>query len=366
MNKILTPPETTVFTADERHAFVDAMSLADDATVRRTIQAPDDILLDEQCRLVSNQFAFEQLALSQLCKYIATGLYTLVADIAGIRQTKRTYDLAVSIPVAVGVINACMRLRFRAVDGICGRDMIQNYQAQSVEGVVGQRYQLLPNHHLFEAVNEMVAAHTTPMEYHYGVLAGRRMAVYFITKEPVATTADGLVYAGCYFSNSEAGECAVRGATILQLGDCRCMNTLKHVSHAGKDFTKRLTNMIGGVLRTWDCTVSVGAGLGKRLQDSVTFLTPKNTINSAVKERLRAYILQYVETNIADELVRRIIYMGADGAFVPRRIKTAEIANRRVRDVAYVLMRAGRGRHPDVSERLERAAFGVVTGKLKL
>ncbi len=368
MNKMLATPERHEYNAGQFEQFLELLQDVDQHTVRMTIGAVSDIELDEGGRLKNGGFTLAPLAIQQICKQVSKGLWSLAADIAGVNRSSRAYDSAVSIPMAARIINDCIALRFRAADGICGRDMIQNHTTRVVEGVVGPRYQLLPNHQLLEAVKEMMDSHEVPMKFHAGLLIGRRMAVSFLTEDPLVETDDGPMFGGAYFSNSEAGECGVRGATTLQIGHTlRCMNRLRHIAHSGKDFLKRLNTMLGSVLYSWEATVSVAKQSVEVMAKELNVLTPdRRRISSAARARLQSKITDYVDKSLAVDMVRKAIFMGADGTHVPSIVHANEIANRRVRDVVITLMRTAFGQYPEIRERLERAAFDILAKKIHL
>jgi len=368
MNKMLATPERHEFLPHQFDEFLELLRDMDQRTVRMTIGAASDIELDEGGRLKNGGFTLAPLAIQQICKQVSKGLWSLAADIAGVNRSSRAYDSAVSVPMAARIINDCIALRFRAADGICGRDMIQNHTTRVVDGVVGPRYQLLPNHQLLGAVKEIMDSHEVPMKFHAGLLVGRRMAVSFLTEDPLVETDDGPMFGGAYFSNSEAGECGVRGATILQIGHTlRCMNRLRHIAHSGKDFLKRLGTMLGSVLNSWEDTVRVAKQTPDVLALELSLLTPGGTqVSRAVRAHMQTRITDYVDKSLAVDVVRKAIFMGADGTYVPATVRADEIATRRVRDVVITLMRTAFGQYPDIRERLERAAFDILAKKVHL
>jgi len=365
MNKMLATPERYEFHAEEFDPFIELLRDFDQHTVRMTIGDAEDIELDANGQLKNGDFQLAPLAIKQICRQVSKGLWSLAADIAGEHRSARAYDSACSVPLAARIINDCVKLRFRAADGIAGRDMIQNHLTRVVDGVVGPRYQLLPNHQLLEAAKEMLESHAVPMKFHYGLLVGRRMAVSFLTEDPIADTADGPMHGGAYFSNSEAGECGVRGAATLQIGHTlRCMAKLRHLSHSGKDFIKRLSRLLGSVLHSWDKTVEVAKRAEGVMAKKINFLAPDDKVSKAARIRIQTALTEYMDKSLADDVVRKVIFMGADGTHVPRSVSAHEIATRKVRDVAVTLMREAYGQYPEIREGLERAAFDIIAEKI--
>lgn len=367
MNKILAGTHRREFTAEQFNEFVELLRDIDMRTVRVPIREAVDVALTEEGKTVKGEFAFSMLAMQQLCGYISKGLWTLVADIAGVYPSTRSFESTLSVPLAAQIINRCAALRFRARDGLMDRDMIQNHQTRTIDGIVGPRYCLLPNHQLLEAVTEMAAGHDTPMQFYSGMLIDRRMIAVFRTAAPLVSIPDGDVYGGAYFVNSEAGECAVHGATLLHVGPrLRCLNKIKQLRHFGNDFLKRLHTMLAATMQTWDNTVATAQTAADTLATPIKLVTPDGKLSKAARVKLKSMFSNYVESPVASEAVRRVIFMGADGTEVPRRTPAAEIAKRRVRDIVITAMKLADGNYPDVRESLERAAFDVLAGKTKL
>lgn len=367
MNKMLAIPERKAFTAPQFEEFIDLLREMDQHTVRMTISDVADIELDEGGHLKNGGFTLAPLAFQQVCRQVSKGLWSLASDIAGFNSGVRSFDDAISVPLAARIVNDCIKLRFRAHDGLTGRDMIQDHAARVVDGIVGPRYQLLPNHQLLEAVDDMLKDHEVPMYFYAGTLVGRRMSVVYLTRDPLRIADDGPIYGGAYFANSEAGECAVRGATILQIGSTmRCMNKLRHLNHSGKDFIKRLSHMLSVTMLTWEKTVEVAQRAPEVMAQELPLLTPEQKVSKAARQKLQTALAEYVDKSVASDVVRKVIYMGADGTHVPRNVSASEIATRCVRDAVHVIMRAADGQYPEVQESLERAAFDILSGKAKI
>jgi|GEM_PF-5496303 len=367
---MLAIPERHEFLAHEFDAFIELLRDIDQHTTRTLISHVDSVKLDGDSihfRLLANGAAFSPLAIRQLCSHVSKGLWSLAADIAGVHRSANAYDSATSIHQAIGIINDCLELRFRAPDGLCGRDIIQNHKSGVVDGIVGPRYQLLPNHQLLEAVKEMMDSHEVPMQFYEGLLVGRRMAVTFLTEEPLVELDDGPLYGGAYFSNSEAGECGVRGATILQIGHTlRCMNKLRHLAHSGKDFIKRLGSTLAGVLHSWESTALVAKQAAEVMAKPLDLLNADDKLNKAKRTRMQTKLTKYIDKSLAEDVLRKAIFMGVEGTFVPNSVTAADIAKRQVRDVVIMLMRDADGQYPEIREKLERTAFDVLAKRVQL
>jgi hypothetical protein len=213
----------------------------------------------------------------------------------------------------------------------------------------------------------MLDNHDTPMRFHEAITVGRRLSVVFLTEEPIGETEDGPIFGGGYFSNSEAGECGVRGTAIVQLdGDLRGLAKLHHLAHSGRDFLNRLSTMLNKVLMDWELVVGVAGQAQQIFEQPLKLLSSDRTVSKSKRARLRHKVAGYVDKSLAEEVVRKVIFMGADGDYVPAFVNWQEINNRRLRDLTLVLMHEAHGQYPSVREQLETAAFDVLAGKLHL
>lgn len=291
MNKICLTARSRVrkFPADKYDEFVRVLETLDETTLRQTINQPSDVLLDDRGRLQCNGFTLTPLAMSQLCTHVARGLHSLATDIAGENRSARGYDHAVSVPVAARIINECIKLRFSAPDGLLGRDMIQNHRDREVEGIVGPRYRYLPSSQLLTGATDMLESHDVPMTFSGGELRGRRMCVTYLSQDTLGRTpSGGHLLGGAYFTNSEAGECGVRGALMLSLGttSLRCLAPFNRISHVGRTFTKRLGRMLGSVLSRWEGLSSAAAAANTRLAVPLELLDDNDRLKKSRRSKI--------------------------------------------------------------------------------
>jgi len=370
MNKLLAAHTLQEFNRLELDDFMETLQDVDQSTVRTSINSAQDIKLSPEWRLVSNGFKLSLLAAKQLCNHVARGLWPLAADIGGLQRTARGYDNAISAPMAANIVNGCAILRFNAVEGICGRDMVVNHATRTVDGIIGPRYRLLPHHQLIDAVIETLPSCTTPLEFHSSRLWDRRMTATFMSVEHLVAIEPDLVFGGLCITNSEAGECGIRCSLMLDFGDgLRCLARPRHIAHSGKDFGRRLGRLLGGVLSPeWWAYMSSSAELAKHVLKTPLELldTAEKKISSTKRTRLKMLLADYVDKGIATSLVRQIIYMGADGKEIPQTVSATEIKERTMRDVVFTLMRAAQHQYSDTRERLQRAAFDFLTRSIRI
>jgi len=372
MNKIepvemVEQPASRTFSTGELAVLRTQLEEMDQHTIRVPISAPSDIELDGTCCLKESGFRLSPLALQHICKYTARGLWSLTTDIGGATRTARSFDQVISVPLAAQLINSCTKLRFRAVDGICGRHMIQDHLTKTVDGVVGPRYHLLPNHQLLCSAIELMADHEIPMVFHSGELIGRRMSLTFLASKAIGQLATGEhLFGGCYLTNSEAGECGVRGALVLQVAgtQMRCQAPMRRIAHAGKKFMMRLGRMLTAVLGRWEALKETAQDTAHLSDPLMTFTGGK--LDTGRRRRIESRLAKNMDTALAEHAMRQALFMGAEGTVVPKSVTQREIACRTVRDLFIILMRLADGQYPDVREALERTAFEVLNKKIQL
>lgn len=358
------PQPVLTFNASEYDKLLNHLQLIDQSTTMITLNYPEEIHFRVDGRLASNGFTVSNLALRQLCHKVSNGLWRLIADIGGIQATTRGYDQVISVPIATAILNQCSRLRFRASSGIAGQTMLLNHETKSVDGIVGPKYRYLPNNHMLECIADVLQGSDTKMEFNFGVLAGRRLSVGFLAKEPIANDESGFpVFGGCYFNNSEAGECSFRGTTMLRMykGNGRCINELKHAAHHGKTFNTRLCALIEGVTGDWDNLKTVAKSAAAVLQKPLKLLTDDGTINKARRRQIVNKLARHIDDGLATSIVREAILHGMHDK------RASRIAvERNVCDIFYRILSASEGQHPEVSETLERTAFDIIAKKIVL
>jgi len=370
MNKeFLANPKLKTYSKQELDEFLSLLEQADAHTVQVPIQMPEDIAIDAKGRLKDNGFALSPLAFQQVCRYVARGLWPLVSDLSGAVLSSRSYDAVVSIPLAIRILNDCVNLRFRVRDGLCGRMMIQNHLTKCVDGVVGPRYKYLANYQLLEGARELLASHEQPLEFYEGALIGRRMTAVFLAEDPLGCTPDGCVLrGGCYFTNSEAGECGVRCAPVLQVdNDFRCLGPLRGIAHAGRSFMKRMGTMLVGVLGEWTKLQKIATDT-EHLSQSLR-MVKNDRPDKGQRRRLVSRLTEYTEKGLATAVVRRALLRGRiedDTGFLLSHSPTIEeMKQRTINDLFITLMDVANGHYPETREGLERAAFDVLAQKFK-
>jgi len=361
------PPQTTTVNSGQLKGFQELLIRLDEGTVRWPIGACEDLLLDSSGKLQSNGFALSSLAYYQICNCLAAGLAKLTADIAGMSRRHNAYDPAVSLPYAIDTYNRCARLRFNIPNGVCSKEMVQNHVTKVVDGIVGPKYRYLANNQLLDATCDMLAAAESSMTFQSGLLIGRRMVVTYVKNSDDITTDDDQFLIGCYFTNSEAGECSVAGGLMLQLygTNLRCLMPLQHLSHVGKSFTRKLGHLSDSVLEQMDAANDAVVKATERLDVPLGLNPASNKAIRSQCRRLAAKLSKHIDKAAARHIVRRAVFVEATGEPTAHPTATA-LKSRTARDVFIGLMKAAHGQHPRIREKLELAAFDVLSNKIQL
>ena len=228
----------------------DDLAVIDSAT--RTIQLarPEEVRIDDDGYL-PDRYRLTVLAAQQLCSTVCSGLWPYVKDVGGLQRAADRLDSMVDPALAVRTINDTVVHRFYGdVKGLVGRQLVCNYDDRTVDGIVGPGYKYLSHSLFLESLIDLLGGQYPPAAFNNAELIGRRLSVVFVScGDTPMQTADGEVRAGYCFDNSEAGECSVRAASILQLpGGCRGMIKYRHRAHSGRQFTKRLGKAMISVL----------------------------------------------------------------------------------------------------------------------
>lgn len=214
------------------------------------LEDPADLLISRQ-GLIRSRYTLTTEALAQLCGMLSPGLSQTVFNVSGLRPCTRTdaYDPN----LAIDLFNDVARFRFSRLRG---SRLVLDRQTNRVEGVIGPRYRFFSNRQLLERAQNHAAKHVTaPAGFTEALVHGRRLVIRYKSLEPVFTLpADRQLlepfFGGYQFENSEAGDCAVKGAVILirQWCDNKAVAPTADVNRVAhirtNKFEQRLDNML--------------------------------------------------------------------------------------------------------------------------
>ena len=345
---------------DEMLQYLEAI---DNATVKQLIGSPRDIALTPDGKLASNGFMLTPLAFKQLCRYTAKGLYGLVADVGAVITNVRSLDAYTSVPLAAEIINKVVTLRFNVPDGISSKALILNHESKTVDGIVGARYHYTPHYQLYDCVKQMTHGQGGSI-FVRGIVCGRRLE-FTLVRGNTNIHGGHIMAPALYFTNSEAGEAGIHACGAMTIGPAsgetiHVLNTPKHVAHTAKDFDQRLGALYNHALEQSRGMHSMFPDYGRRLNEWLD-VVHNGAITESRRRALTGRVRKYVGTNLAEEIIRKVLFQGADSKVIPAKVPIEDVAKRTYRDLVLTLCREGRGRYHTLRELLERAAFSFLT-----
>jgi len=345
---------------DSEVEFVEHVERVDGCTTKQLISSPRDITLTKDGRLAANGFRLTSLAFKQLCQFTAKGLYGLVADIGAVDINARSLDQFTSPALAADIINKVVELRFHVQDGISAKALILNADSKTVDGLVGARYRYVPHHQLYDSVKECMTTTSDIPVFKRGLVAGRRCAFTLASQQP-HTTPSGYTLARCaYFTNSEAGEAGIHATAGIVIDDTYCAIDsahMRHIAHSNSDFDARLTNLVSQTVRQYSGIAL--AGYGSRLEENLGVVVDR-AVSKSVRKKLVGDVATAVGQALAEQVIRKAIFQGADRTTTPAQVSLVDIAQRTKRDLVILLCREGEGRNHTTREALEGAAFQII------
>jgi len=347
-------PDQFEYARTEAEDLAADLERAHSTMLRTEINDREDILLkpDGRLRLTDNMLTL--LAVKQMCTLMAAGLWQYVADVGGIVRRKLLSDEAMSPELAINTLNSSIDLRAEVEGGLVGRHMICDTEAETVDGIVGAKYQYLAHTQLYEIVSEMLLAADQPSEFYAATRIGRLLAMDFLRPINFMNYGDTPLFAGHYFRNSEAGEGGVKSAIIIQvgIGKLRCMSKLISVPHVGRKFTNKLGRMLASTTDTDNLLAHLQATAVRTLDTEIPLITDDNQVDGEYRK----------------SLVKHLNMAGADNAFVESVIAKVELLDGPITvwNVFYELIAGAVWLHPTDREKAEHVAFQILTGTLKL
>ena len=330
------------------------------------INEPDDVEMARDGTLVSSGYRMSYLALQQICRRLATGLWTFASDISGVSLRDDSVAAIHAPSLAISAINATCKLRFRAKYGLVGRHMIRNDADKIIDGVVGPGYRFLAHHQFLDIVRTLLDTTEHPAHFHSAQLIGRRLRMVFLLDDVFFRWNDYVFRGGYCFGNSEAGECSIYTAFTLQLEGTphMCMAKPRTLHHQGKQFASKMRRLLTGTIfnkQEFDrIAENADATLGHRLD-----LMGEETINQARRKALGHTLVRAgMSQQSANTIVRDTIYRGAEGEAGAPRINAADIRARNGLDLYVAILRRAASLDIETREDLERIAYQFISGKV--
>lgn len=338
------------------------------------------VLLDDR-GYVQDEFRLTTAAIYQLCAELAPGLSNVVLSLAGLRTRAKQYaGEARSVKKAILLLNAVIRFRFEL---LAGKQWIIDRKNQQLVGLVGANYRFFANLELYQRATHYVQQAGLGASFHAAALAGRRLTLRYKNAErafaiKTPTTKMEPFYPGWHFSNSELGDCCVKGSAILirQWRDTTALvpyqAEARLVHRQTRDFENKLRAVLAHVK---ELVLAVPL-----LKDKVTRLTRRSLgLGGAPADhesRRAAWVSRLlkigVSRHIAEDVMSHALVHGSYRAellevgrtktiTVLSPIQARALQSRTLYDVYNAIGAMARDLRPKTREKIEQAAYQILT-----
>jgi hypothetical protein len=358
------PPPCVRFYARRSPGFAELRRTLEDqaATQPQLIRSPREVLLSSQ-GLLQGRYRFTTIGLRSFCQALSPGLSSLAADVSGLRRRAGYESSAYSLQAASRLINDVVRLRFD--QNLRGCYLVVDPRSNTVEGLVGPRYEFFSNLRLLDLASEFLRGLNRPMRFAGASLSGRRMLLrYYETASAMRLTDTERFCRGWGFSNSETGEAALRicglacraggGASAWEVGRC------VHIQVSQRKLSRLQQRLVEAAAGQFEPTVRTAT---LSLRRTSLQLGSSHSRTQRVKT-IVGKLSRTVGNRTAQQVVRRLL--GPVGESV---VETPETTNRMTLLSGYDLYNAvtsvAATLSPGEQERAEGLAHRIFTGQLR-
>lgn len=328
--------------------------------------------------LIQNRYQMTTVALSQLCSLLAPGFSQTVYSLSGLRMcSEDAKDERCDNAMAIKLFNELVTFRFSRVSGF---QLVVDRNTNKVEGLIGRKYNYFSNLETYQRVKSFVSKHkTAPAGFTEGILYGRRMVLRFCSLKPIFEITErrrtGEPFFGGYqFENTEVGNCALRGSTVLirQWCDNKAVapfldrNRVRHVR--GPAFERRVEEMLDRLdLRTGEAT---------RFRERVLALMDTNLDLGKEKDKhnerfgsiFEKLVKRRISKGLANRVLKRMLVAGSyrADAFKPDDDPMELYAKRTAYDLFNALTAEAKSEALDERIEAEQLAYALLMGRFQL
>jgi hypothetical protein len=347
------------------------------------IRTMSDVLLNDR-GLIQQSYRLTTTALQQLCSVLIPGLSQVVANVSGLKaRTGQHAAEARSYPKAIELLNWSIKFRAKLLENC---SLIIDRQNRQVEGVVGQRYKFLSNLEMLNRVEQYLGQKMPNMLFHEAALAGRRLLLRYREQEwayalETPTAKREPFYVGVHFSNSELGDCCVRGTGVLSRAWSKTAaiypfdEATSVVHFQGEKFGTKFRSMLDTVGKRL-AEVRQTQPMLERLQAQPLGL---QAMTEACQTRMGEIVQKLTKQGVPkstayDSLVRAMLHGSYKADSVPTAAGNSiefmnpavltQFVNRTAFDLFNGLAYVASQREPARQEAIEQHAFKMVTGEI--
>ena len=291
----------------QRTVSTECVPLADEA----------QILLSVDGRLAESGYRFNSIGFDAVSRTLCSGLTALFNDLSGENYHGAVNEnRPISLPAAVGIYNAAVRVRF---DSLRERNLLVNHQECAVDGFLGLAHRFLDNSAFLNLVASTLATAAPTAEFSRAEIVGRELRLFFI--DPTSRTEmlhadDSHAFAaGWYFSNREDAGNAIRAARCIftKFGPAVASSSTKtKVVHAGSDLLGRTAVLISNVASTPIDMTAVAQCVKNLLQTPLGFTAVKSEFE-VVQQKWVNYLGRFgIRADLARTISKNAAIVGAD------------------------------------------------------
>lgn len=353
-------PDYKVFSSAQVSKLEAELESIDNFTTIETVNSPSDIQLGTNFLTLSGKNQLTTVALTQLCGALCPGLNKVVSDVAGLGQLFP--EKAVKPSLALELYNKVASFRFEQLQD---KSVVYNLKHKRIDGIIGAGYRTLSNKTLFEITQDAIS--DTSAVFHEGILFGRTLILSYRFDKPFTDKPD-TYYGGFYFTNSEVGDCSVRIASLVMniKTNEKAIRTHRkgRMVHIGRNFATRVRKSIfEAANKPWSeeyfksrmqslPSISLGlTGSEKEDEDKIN-----NLITILARRGLSA--------QIAERVMFNVLYQGNKSQ--DNSMTEPSWSKKTVYDLFLSLIRDAKNRTLSTRETLERAAYDILAGSVKL
>jgi len=174
---------------------------------RRTLMVPirthEDLLLDPDGCMSCCGYPLTAAALTQLCSALSWPLFSLVNDIGNRTRGGYMTPNTKSVPVAVKILNQCIKLRFCDECRLVESWILQNTQDRRVDGFTRSDVAPVPSYEVYSLAVETAKAHGLEPIFGGAMMHDRQLMVDYLLPKSFTLDDGTLGRLGFFFVYSE-------------------------------------------------------------------------------------------------------------------------------------------------------------------
>jgi len=367
-------PELLHFSRANQFGLEQQLQRNNEVTSTHTITDVRELQLDEHGRTLQGGFRYTATSFRQLCRTVAAGAGALIRDLVGDRLSHDQRDRLADPQLACRLFNQIVELRFPLLRSY---KAMRDEDSKLIEGLIGPKHFSLQNSALYEQVEEAIATERSPATYYSGVLLGRKMLLWYRSRQPFLVARIGgdefwKFYWGYFFCNGEVRGTSARGTMAVFCKEGICLGPYKmygdRVAHIGRDFHRRLAKMFGKIFAR--------SLPEQRIKDAIRHMDEESlACHGLAKKELAARVKTLARSLVALNVPFRIAMQAVDDALQqghaeegPERDSPLAYSQERlystrtVFDLFVALVRSAHQMNFGRREVLEQAAWQMLSG----